>query len=200
MEEQEAVSPKPFGAAGSAPSAAPTASEPKESPWESPFDSFGAPSVFDRAVEAEEEPFDTAVLPNMTQAEPGAPAPGQKKRSLKDLLFHLEDSFSDALLGLIDEKGMTDVEVYKRANLDRKLFSKLRKSSYRPSKQTAVALAIALRLNLDETADLLGRAGYALSPSSKGDVIVRYFIEEGIYDIYAVNEALFTFGEKLLGA
>ena len=200
MEEQEALSPRPFGAARSAPSAAPTASEPKESASESSFDSFMEPSVFDRAVEAEEEGYDTAALPDLSQAVPGAPAPEQKKRSLKNLLFHLEDSFSDALLRLIDEKGMTDVEVYKRANLDRKLFSKLRKSSYRPSKQTAVALAIALRLNLDETADLLGRAGYALSPSSKGDVIVRYFIEEGIFDIYAVNEALFTFGEKLLGA
>jgi O-acetyl-ADP-ribose deacetylase (regulator of RNase III) len=195
MEEQEA---RPFGAAKSAPSAPAKASEPREGA--AAFDRFGEPAVFDQAAEEEEARFDTAALPDLSQAAPGAPAPGQKKRSLKELLFHLEDSFSDALLRLIDEKGMTDVEVYKRANLDRKLFSKLRKSGYKPSKQTAVALAIALRLNLDETADLLGRAGYALSPSSRGDVIVRYFIEEGIYDIYAVNEALFTFGEKLLGA
>jgi hypothetical protein len=172
---------------------------------------FFSPGPF---ADGEEERFNTGALPPLGSAAPGAPAPAadsksaysspapapQKKRSLKDLLFHLEDSFSDMLLRLIDEKGMTDVEVYKRANLDRKLFSKLRKSTYRPSKQTALALAIALRLNLDETRDLLSRSGYALSPASRSDVIIRYFIEEEIYDIFTINEALFSFGEKLLGA
>lgn len=133
--------------------------------------------------------------PEIPEAPTAAP-----KRSLSDLLFRMEDSFSKMLLRLIDEKGMTDVQVYKRANLDRKLFSKLRKESYNPSRQTAIALAIALRLNLDETRDLLSRAGYTLSRCSKFDVIIEYFITEGIYDIDEINQVLFAFDQKLLGA
>lgn len=127
-----------------------------------------------------------------------APSP---ETELDDLLEHLDASFSETLLALIDRRGMTDAEVYHRANLSRQLFSKIRgKADYRPTKPTAVALAMALELDLPATQDLLARAGLTLSNTSKFDVIVRFFIEHGIYDIYRLNEALFAYDQPLVGS
>lgn len=123
-----------------------------------------------------------------------------RRSTLDDFLNEVEEPFAEKLFRLIDERGLTDPEVYKKANLDRRLFSKIRSNpNYQPKKSTALALAIALELPLEETQELLGAAGFTLSKSTKMDLIVEYFIRESRYDIYTVNEVLFAYHQPLLG-
>ena len=120
---------------------------------------------------------------------------------LEDLLNDTDAGFSETLLKLIDKTGKKDSDIYKKANIDRKLFSKIRNNpDYKPSKATAIAFAIALELNLEETKDFIARAGFALSHSSKFDIIIEYFISNNNYDMFEINETLFAFDQNLLGA
>ena len=128
----------------------------------------------------------------------GSAAP--KPRDLDDYLRRIDAGFSETLLKLIDRTGEKDSTIYKRANVDRKLFSKIRSNpEYRPSKSTALAFALALELDLEETNDLIGRAGYVLSRSSMADTVVECFIENRIYDIDRLNEVLYSLDLPLLG-
>ena len=126
--------------------------------------------------------------------------PDVSGKSLEDILGGAGESFQQKLFKLIDERGLDDVTVYKKANIDRKVFSRIRcKADYKPKKKTAVAFAIALELDLPTTLDLLSRAGIAFSPSDWFDLIVSYFITNKIYNIYEINAALFKYGQPVLG-
>lgn len=200
----------------------------REAPQRSMYDTGEMSPLIDLAIKGKdatssisEEEFD-AFFDNLYEKSTMAPGTGARERksqqafrqapdagpgyepdypsSLDDAIKGLGMSFQEKLLSLIDEKGFSDTQVYKKANIDRKLFSKIRcNPEYKPSKNTALALAIALGLNLDETADLLRRAGLALSPSSKFDLIIQYCIDRKIYDIFDVNSLLFHYDQPLLG-
>ena len=170
-----------------------------------------APAIFG-AVEAQRAP----AVPGAVEAQRGAtildapepmlaaPAAGGERAprvsgDLATWLDSIDESFSTTLLALIDRKGLADTDVYKRAHMSRQLFSRIRSdASYRPAKKTVLALSIAMELTLDEMRDLLARAGFALSRSSKRDVIVEYFVTNGIYDLFVINEALYEFDQPLI--
>jgi len=163
-------------------------------------------SVFRRAHREKRRPESGAEARRTSEAPefmaaPCIPADMGAPAGLNSLLAELDAGFSETLLQLIDRTGKKDSEIYKKANVDRRLFSKIRNDpDYKPSKTTAVAFAIALELDLEETRDFIARAGYALSHSNKFDVIIEYFIKQRKYDVFAINEALFAFDQSLLGA
>ena len=120
-------------------------------------------------------------------------------RSLDDVLNHIDDTFQEAMFYHIDSKHLDEVEVYTNAHIDRRLFSKIRSNkNYKPSKKTAICICFGLKLNIDETSDLLEKAGYALSHSSKADLIIEYFISIKEYNLTILNEVLYEYGEELL--
>lgn len=187
-------------AAGPMP-AGPTPAPPSEHPADTSRESLAST----RSARASRRSYASEALaqaPFASAAARGASDRGMSDHAdLEDLLDNLDASFSQMVLALIDERGLTDAEVYRRANLSRQLFAKLRRDDhYRPTKQTAVALACALELSLNETRSLLERAGYALSHASKFDIIVEYFLAHGHHDVFELNELLFAFDQPLVGS
>ena len=143
---------------------------------------------------------DMGAMPKMAWEEDTLAPAAAPSASLDDMLDQIDESFSQMLLRKIDEKRITDAACYKRANIDRRLFNKIKNNpSYRPGKQTVLAFAIALELDLDETKDMLMKAGFALSHSSKSDIVVEYCILHGIYNIIEINEVLFKLDLEPLG-
>ena len=141
--------------------------------------------------------FDVSTM-QKTKIKKGMSSTMSVNRNIDNLMDQLEETFSQRLLRMIDERGMTDSEVYTKAYVDRRHFSKIRKDvNYVPNKKTVLAFTIALELSLDEAKDLLASAGFALSRSSKTDIIVAYFLQNKIYDMFEINDVLDAYGQPV---
>ena len=145
------------------------------------------------------EEFDVSTI-QKTKIKKGMSSTVPVNRNIDHLMDQMEETFSQRLLRMIDERGMTDSEAYTKAYVDRRHFSKIRKDiNYVPNKKTVLAFTIALELSLDEAKDLLASAGFALSRSSKTDIIVAYFLQNKIYDMFEINDVLDAYGQPIFG-